>query len=146
MHHLYDPVASPSLHMGSTLVTNSPQMPCLAANGPSPQVTPNASTSPAVNYSLGKRQSSHPLKSFSVPAPPPAPPLSSLTPHNCESNHCIFVPINKSVLVVRPQPISSPNKKMALNGINTSSHKSINAVTPTRDSLRREDLSVRILI
>lgn len=85
MHHLYDPVSSPSLHMGlgSSSVTNSPQMSGLLTNSPLSQVNPNVNTSPAVNYSLGKRQPEHPLKSFSVPAPPPAPPLNSLTTHNC---------------------------------------------------------------
>ncbi|CAG2173506.1 unnamed protein product [Oppiella nova] len=126
VHHLYDPVASPSLHMGlnSGSVVNGPQMLSLPLNSPSPQVIAN--TSPAVNYGIGKRQSGHPLKSFSVPAPPPPTmntPPNTLPPHN----------------MVRPQFIPSPHKKMAANGM-TASHKSL---TPTRtpDTLRREELT-----
>ncbi|CAG2109800.1 unnamed protein product [Medioppia subpectinata] len=124
-HHLYDPVASPSLHMGlgSSSVANGPQILSMPVNSPSPQVISN--TSPAINYGLGKRQSGHPLKSFSVPAPPPlTTPPNVLPQHN----------------MVRPQFIPSPHKKMAANGM-TSSHK--NSLTPTRtpDALRREELT-----
>jgi neogenin len=101
LHHLYDPVASPSLHMGlsASPLANGQQMPSnslYSSNGPSSQVIPNTTTSPAINYSIGKRQSGHPLRSFSVPAPPPPPlnsPPTSGTPHN-------GLNFNNSILII----------------------------------------------
>ncbi|XP_054161956.1 neogenin-like [Oppia nitens] len=127
VHHLYDPVASPSLHMGVGSAANGPQLHTVSISCASNQVISNASPS-VNNYSLGKRQSSHPLKSFSVPAPPP-PPLSTPPP-----------PTNANM--VRPQFIQSPNKKTAINGI-ISSHKGINALTHNRttEMLKKDELT-----
>ena len=147
LHHLYDPVASTPVQMGlsSSSINTGQQMPSLSVNGPmscSTQLIQTSNTSPAVNFSSGKRQSSHPLKSFSVPAPPPPSlpinsGLNNQTPHNCErldidlmSPNCPHICIFS---VVRPQPIASPNKKTALNGVLVCAQKSINAVTPTRN-------------
>lgn len=79
VHHLYDPVAAPPLHMGigqqSSVYSSSSAMP--------PQVIPIDGTSP-----MNKRPLGHPLKSFSVPAPPPPNPGMPTTPQPKHIGKC----------------------------------------------------------
>jgi len=134
-HHLYDPVASPPMHMGvgGSAVMGTGQVSSNASyssTNSSPQVIPVDGSSP---NTVGKRPLGHPLKSFSVPAPPPNA-TGSTTP---QPKH----------IAVRPQLISSPNKKPggipASNvGVSNPMQKIGNSSArgSATDNLRREQL------
>lgn len=85
-HHLYDPVTGPTVHMG---IGNSTSLGAgqLSSNNitystASPNIIHQEATSPT-SSSMNKRPlGQHPLKSFSVPAPPPQnTPCSSQPKH-----------------------------------------------------------------
>lgn len=94
--------------------------------------TPTADQ-PGNNGTLGRRPSGHPLKSFSVPAPPPqSAPSTPQTKHP------------------RPQASASPHKKTVPTPpvVNTTPGKSRGAGAPTpripSDAVKNEDLPVCI--
>ncbi|RWS08197.1 neogenin-like protein [Dinothrombium tinctorium] len=125
-HHLYDPVASPALHMGlgtAGVVTNGHLSSNVSYSSSNPV------TSPTSTNTLNKRlMGQHSMKSFSVPSPP----NSQATP---QPKH----------IAVRPQIATSPQKKTAASIASTG--KAVtdrsSALTSTRitlaDSLKKED-------